>query len=345
MSKTTAAKSRTTAPKGKKSPANKAAVKTTTAGKQGGSKPKKITTPETVAIAAPASALEAITEQEPKASDESNVSIVNASEHNPESASDVEPVQALNEMPDNRSADHTTELAATISEPETAPDSETETPVNATEHQDEPDVTASEHAGKQTAEDKDFLNAAENNAAVSTNEIVSVAEPKTKQRAKSATKKKLDLGERFNHACAEVSRLRKEFLDALDEKAALLGVERKGEGLATVNPEAEALNAQIKEARKRLDDLLKQKRELKGDSPELQEVNARISRLRKERETARWMKKVAYDEAMKSDEVAQEGQAEHNEAPEPNMGLKNGNATRPQTYESDALNRKVTVPA
>ncbi len=124
------------------------------------------------------------------------------------------------------------------------------------------------------------------------------ARRKARQEAEEARKKaKEALGERYHKAAQEVGRLRKEFLAALDEKAKLLGVQRVGEAVPMRNDEIDELDAEIKEARQKLEVLLERKKSLKQSTPELEEISARINRLRRERDEWRIEKQKAYLEA------------------------------------------------
>lgn len=131
---------------------------------------------------------------------------------------------------------------------------------------------------------------------------VQSAQPATKGRQEAAQaprRAKGELSGRYDQAAAEVGRLRREFLAALDEKAALLGVERVGEAVRHRSAAMEEMDAEIRAARDQLNSLLARKRELRGSSPELKEVSQRINRLRKERDAARHEKKAAYAEAIR----------------------------------------------
>jgi hypothetical protein len=125
------------------------------------------------------------------------------------------------------------------------------------------------------------------------------ARRKARQEAEEARQMaKSSLGERYHQAAAEVGRLRKEFLAALDDKARLLRVERVGEAVPNRSVEMESLDAEIKTVREHLDGLLARKRQMKMSTPELREVSERINQLRRERDAVRQEKKVAYEEAM-----------------------------------------------
>lgn len=119
--------------------------------------------------------------------------------------------------------------------------------------------------------------------------------PRSKERMK---KLKGDVSPRYLSACAEVSRLRKEFLTALDEKAGLLGVERKGEAVPINTVALDDLNAEIMETRRKLEDLLRQKREIRLPTDELKAINKRINGIRRARNIARNEKAAAYEEAL-----------------------------------------------
>jgi hypothetical protein len=105
---------------------------------------------------------------------------------------------------------------------------------------------------------------------------------------------------RYAAACAEVGRLRKGFLYALNRKAAILGVERVGEAVPVKNQEIDAIDAEIREARQKLEDLIARKKQLKGASPELDEVNSEIREISRLRQAARIEKRAAYGEAVKA---------------------------------------------
>jgi len=120
------------------------------------------------------------------------------------------------------------------------------------------------------------------------------------QRQAEKAAKKPNYGPRYTAAAQEVGRLRKEFLSALDEKAALLGVERVGEAVPVKNDALISLDLEIQATKDKLEALQQQRRELKGKSPELDAVNTRIRDLVKLRETARREKKAAYLETMKN---------------------------------------------
>lgn len=122
-----------------------------------------------------------------------------------------------------------------------------------------------------------------------------VPTPRTKERMK---KLKGDVSPRYLQACAEVSRLRREFLAALDEKAGLLGVQRKGEAVPLNTVALDDLNAQIMETRRKLEDLLRQKREIRLPTDELKAINKRINGIRRDRNDARKEKAAAYQEAL-----------------------------------------------
>jgi regulator of replication initiation timing len=134
---------------------------------------------------------------------------------------------------------------------------------------------------------------------------------RTKERQEAVEARKTargNLGERYHKAAQEVGRLRREFLAALDEKAALLQVQRVGEAVPSTSPELQSLNSEIKATRQKLDELLTRKRELKLSTPGLKEVTARINRLRREREEWRKEKKAAYAEAMAAKEPTSDSQ-------------------------------------
>jgi hypothetical protein len=116
--------------------------------------------------------------------------------------------------------------------------------------------------------------------------------------AKGVKRRLRSVSPRYANACQEVSHLRKEFIQALNEKAALLGVERVGEAVPMRSAELDTLNAEIREARQKLDALLERKRQIKGDNPDLDALNTRIREINKQRQTARLEKKAAFVEAL-----------------------------------------------
>jgi hypothetical protein len=101
--------------------------------------------------------------------------------------------------------------------------------------------------------------------------------------------------ERYEIACLEVSTANRAFLNALREKAELLGTELKGEsvGIRDASPELAAVNEQIKFARQGLEILLQERRKLMNVSPEVEAINLKIAGLRKSRSRARQEKKAA----------------------------------------------------
>lgn len=103
---------------------------------------------------------------------------------------------------------------------------------------------------------------------------------------------------RYVQACAEVSRLRKEFISSLDSKAAHLGVQRSGEAVPVRSAELDAINTDIRETRQKLDALLERKRQLKGVSVELETLNTRVREINRQRQAARLEKKAAFEEMM-----------------------------------------------
>jgi hypothetical protein len=99
--------------------------------------------------------------------------------------------------------------------------------------------------------------------------------------------------ERYEVACLEVSTANRAFLNALKEKAELLGTELKGEsvGIRDASPELVAVNEQIKFARQSLEILLQERRKLMNVSPEVEDINRKIAGLRRARSLARQEKK------------------------------------------------------
>lgn len=119
---------------------------------------------------------------------------------------------------------------------------------------------------------------------------------------------------RYEAAAAEVSRTNQDFLAALDEKAALLGTTRVNESVGVYNhPDAHKINEAIHHCRMELEALLERKRNLKVKVDGLDEVNEKVSLLRRQRDKARQEKKAAMAElkgTAKTDAMATEQEDE-----------------------------------
>lgn len=284
---------------------NKSAVKSSKKARSGkvaapgrahGSATKKVTAPKPAEAVISAGATEPSLTQQPQMDEMPNATEAEVSDVESETTPIIQPVRGINEMSQDDAAKFDTAATDADLRADTESAPETNVTVEAVDDQQTP---ASEHGDEQTIEDTDSpeVVASESAPNAVTDEIPS---PVDQKRPRAKTKEKVNLGPRYEHACAEVARLRKELLSALDDQAMLLGTKRKGESLEAISPEVESLNAEIKEARHHLGDLLKKKRELKSASPELQAVSERVNRLRREREEWRWRKKTAFAEAVQT---------------------------------------------
>jgi hypothetical protein len=100
---------------------------------------------------------------------------------------------------------------------------------------------------------------------------------------------------RYEAACKAVSETNAAFLAALDRKAAALGTTRHNESVGVYgdSEDVRKLDAEIRRAKQTLEELLNRKRALKSSTPELEEIDRDVSRLRKARNEARAEKKAA----------------------------------------------------
>lgn len=175
-------------------------------------------------------------------------------------------------------------------------------PEDTTEEAIQADVVPAEESETRTTSER---SSGDSNAAEGTDDAVHtssetmpiVGAEKPVEKVKGLDRQLRAISPRYAAACAEVGRLRKGFINALNSKAVILGVDRVGEAVPVKNSEIDTVDAEIRQLRERLEHLMARKKQLKGSSPELDEVNQTIRELSRQRQAARVEKKAAFEEA------------------------------------------------